>query len=303
MILVKFYIFKVIRALRMGTALSIDELVNEFDSLLDKYLSYVKKRTKGKNTSRQYRSDLQIIMPSDVYDEFLGENVFQSNDDFLIKLSRRMCDRAKSMDSWTEKPISNATKYRRFSVLGAYIKFIYKTYNLGDAPKVPRVKLEKKPRVTLIWSQFKRIDSKIGSERYCDIRDRAIYYLMYYAGIPEGVIVELTADDFDEGFVSYEDKKGWTQTVKLLEFVLDAIDDYKRSYRGRFSSLPESGPFFRSRNNLPLADKDIRRNFEKYARRAKLDVTPMNLIHSFNQGEALRDNKLREAFNPADYTN
>jgi integrase/recombinase XerD len=117
------------------------------------------------------------------------------------------------------------------------------------------------------------------------VRDRAIFELLYGAGLRISELVGLDVDDVDieDGAVRVLGKGGKEREVPVGRFARDAVQDYLRRGRPSFASARTRGALFLNTRGGRLTRQSAARILQAHARTARLErhLTLHSLRHSF----------------------
>lgn len=115
-----------------------------------------------------------------------------------------------------------------------------------------------------------------------DLRDRALFELMYSSGLRVGEVVSVKRSDIDlqKGFVQVFGKGGKERIVPVGEVAVAWITRHLQSMEKRDN---KSEYLFPGRSGRPLVRQEVWRAIKQHARRAGIGqrVTPHTLRHSF----------------------
>jgi integrase/recombinase XerD len=117
------------------------------------------------------------------------------------------------------------------------------------------------------------------------IRDRALFELLYGAGLRISELVGLDVDDVDveDGAVRVLGKGGKEREVPVGRFAREAVQDYLRRGRPSFASARTRGALFLNSRGGRLTRQSAARILQEHARTARLErhLTLHSLRHSF----------------------
>lgn len=121
---------------------------------------------------------------------------------------------------------------------------------------------------------------RIGARTPLDIRDRAMFELVYACGLRAQELVSLTVSsvDFDAELVRVEGKGGKTRLVPAGEHALRALERYLGRSRPLLAAQAAQdspdAPLFVSKSGGALQTSDVRRRLRLWARRAAAGADP-----------------------------
>ncbi len=121
----------------------------------------------------------------------------------------------------------------------------------------------------------------VAEEDTLDIRDKAIFELMYSSGLRLSELSGLNLNDInlDEGFVQVLGKGNKQRVVPVGQSAIEAINHYLTV---RVAS-DEQSAIFTSKNGTRLSNRQIQNRLDRWSIRAETDrhITPHMLRHSF----------------------
>jgi integrase/recombinase XerC/integrase/recombinase XerD len=186
-------------------------------------------------------------------------------------------------------PRARTTIARKLSVIRRFLRFCEEGGLIESnpaasvsAPKVPR----RLPHV-LTPDQTALLLEGIGGEEPLQMRDRALFELVYSCGLRCQEVLDLRLRDVNVAAceVRVKGKGRKVRVVPVGEVALDAVDRYLREARSRLckrGSVDEDHVFV-SRTGRPLSSSDVRRRLARYLARAgaPAGTSPHTLRHSF----------------------
>ena len=186
------------------------------------------------------------------------------------------------------RPYARSTIARKLSVIRSFLVFcqdnglIESSPGAGvRSPKVPR----RLPQVLTPVQAADLLDS-IGGDKPLDLRDRALFELVYSSGLRCQEVLDLRMRDVNMG--SREMRvKGKGRKVRVIpvgEVALEALERYVLEGRSRLIDDPERDDHvFLSRTGRPLSSSDVQRRLARYLARAGAPrgTSPHTLRHSF----------------------
>lgn len=204
------------------------------------------------------------------------------------------------------RPYSPATAARKLSTVRRFCAFLTdEGYVAADpaadlrAPRIPR----RLPVVMTPQEVFKLLESA-GDVEPLDVRDRALFELIYSSGLRAKELLDLRVQDVDlvAGLVRVRGKRRKERIVPVGDVACDALERYLQEVRpqlrrdGATSSRSTAGigtdgetgeatsdRLFLSRRGRPLSASDLRRRLERRLKRAGAETgaSPHTLRHSF----------------------
>ncbi len=150
-----------------------------------------------------------------------------------------------------------------------------------ESPRVPR----RLPQV-LTPVQAADLLGAIGVEKPLEVRDSALFELIYSSGLRCQEVLDLRLRDInlDSREVRVKGKGRKVRVIPVGEVALDALARYLREARPRLAKDPAGEDHvFLSRTGRPLSSSDVQRRLARYLARAgaPLGTSPHTLRHSF----------------------
>jgi integrase/recombinase XerC/integrase/recombinase XerD len=186
------------------------------------------------------------------------------------------------------RPYARSTIARKLSVVRSFLGFCQDNGLLETSPgagvgspRVPR----RLPQV-LTPAQAAELLEGIGADKPLEVRDRALFELIYSSGLRCQEVLDLRLRDVNLGSRDVR-VKGKGRKVRLIpvgEVALDALERYLREGRPRLAKdVGDDGHVFLSRTGRPLSSSDVQRRLARYLARAGAPrgTSPHTLRHSF----------------------
>ncbi|MBI5310922.1 MAG: tyrosine recombinase XerC [Actinobacteria bacterium] len=118
-----------------------------------------------------------------------------------------------------------------------------------------------------------------------ELRDRAMFELVYACGLRAGELISLTQQsvDLDEEQLRVEGKGGRTRVVPIGESAAKTLGDYLDRARPRLDVDRRATALFLTKSGNPLQPSDVRRRLQGCLRRSGVaaGISPHALRHSF----------------------
>jgi site-specific recombinase XerD len=177
---------------------------------------------------------------------------------------------------------------RKLSVIRRFLAFCEENEMLeaspGTAvgsPKVPR----RLPQVLTPPQAADLLDS-IGADNPLEVRDRALFELIYSSGLRCQEVLDLRLRDINLGAreVRVKGKGRKVRVIPVGEVALGALERYLREGRSRLvKDAAQDERVFLSRTGRPLSPSDVQRRLARYLARAGAPsgTSPHTLRHSF----------------------
>ena len=186
------------------------------------------------------------------------------------------------------KPCTKTSIARKLSTLRSFLAFCEDEglVSTGPATGVSGPKLPRRLPQVLTPVQVDGLLSSIGGKTPLEMRDRALFELIYSSGLRCQEALDLRIGDisFDSGEVRLKGKGRKVRVVPVGGEALDALQRYLRE--GRTRLVPEGaheGHVFVSKSGRALSGSDVQRRLGRYLARAgaPAGTSPHTLRHSF----------------------
>lgn len=187
-----------------------------------------------------------------------------------------------------QKPYARSSIARKLSVIRNFLNFcqdnglIAASPGAGvGSPKVPR----RLPQV-LTQAQAAGLLDSIGVDKPLEVRDRALFELVYSSGLRCQEVLDLRLRDVNLGSreVRVKGKGRKVRVIPVGEVALEALERYLGEGRPRLLKDPaQYDHVFLSRTGRPLSSSDVQRRLARYLARAGAPrgTSPHTLRHSF----------------------
>ena len=254
--------------------------MNLEDSLefYNKYLKYEKNLTP--NTILAYRNDLLLMM-----DFFIKNKVCDVSEISLLVFRSFL----KFLDKYQ---YSSRTLLRKFSSYINYFKFLEKnsliSVQLSQAISLP--KTEKRFYSFLSETEIKDLLVAIGESNNFEIRDSAIFELLYSTGARISEITGITLGKIDiiNNEIEVFGKGRKSRTVYLNRVASDKLNLYLNIrnsflFDSKNKTYKKNNYLFLNKNGGTLSSRFIRVLLDKYLKKAQINkkISPHGLRHSF----------------------
>jgi len=185
------------------------------------------------------------------------------------------------------KGCARSTVARKLSVIRSFLRFCEDS-GLVDSSPAAGVRSPKMPRhlpQVLTPEQTVALLESIGGPKPLELRDRALFELIYSSGLRCQEVLDLKMKDvhIESSEVRVKGKGRKVRIVPVGEAALDTLDRYLREGRTRLLGAGESEHVFLSRSGRPLSSSDVWRRLARYLAQAgaPAGTTPHTLRHSF----------------------
>lgn len=185
-------------------------------------------------------------------------------------------------------PYARSTLARKLSVVRSFLRFC-EDNGLIDADPSVGVRSPKLPRrlpQVLSAEQVAGLLEEMGGTKPLELRDRALFELIYSCGLRCREALDLRLRDLNSESreIRTKGKGRKVRVVPVGEIALDAVEHYLRE--GRVCLVKECGEedhVFVSRTGRPLSPSDVERRLARYLVRAgaPAGTSPHTLRHSF----------------------
>ncbi len=182
---------------------------------------------------------------------------------------------------------ARSTVARKLSVVRSFFRFCEES-GLIDANPAAGVRSPKMPRhlpQVLTPDQTVALLESIGGPKPLELRDRALFELLYSSGLRCQEVLDLKMRDvhIESAEVRVKGKGRKVRVVPVGEAALETLDRYLREGRTRLIGLGESEHVFLSRNGRPLSSSDVWRRLVRHLAQAgaPAGTSPHTLRHSF----------------------
>ncbi len=238
------------------------------DSIPD-FLEYMRLNGKAVLTIAAYKQDLSCL--KEILQNTPQKNTIQREHIlYALKVLSAQNRHAKSMARYL-------SSWRQFFSYLVERQLIKSNPCLGiKPPKAPR----HLPKALSMEKTGALLDN-VAEENTLDIRDKAIFELMYSSGLRLSELsgLNLTDINLDEGFVQVLGKGNKQRVVPVGQSAIEAITQYLPVR----TASDEQQAIFTSKNGARLSNRQIQNRLNRWSIRAETDrhITPHMLRHSF----------------------
>ncbi len=284
----------------VGLSLSLRELRDHLQAFQDDYLA-----DKSDETVGTYRRSLNSFEKW-----FVQQEPFRFTEDDIRDYKRYLME---------ERELSQVSVSTYLTALRRFCQYLTDIGGLEENP-AKAVKGNRRPdshsRSVLTEQDIEKLEEVLGNTAQLDKRDRAIVYLMLYAGLSEIEIVRADVEDLEHTLmgpvlrVQGKGRKVKDQEAPLDEPVLEAVEAYLDT---RDDVHPED-PLFVSHGHRSdgkrLKTRSVRSRINGYLKQAGIKrkgVTPHSLTHTaaliwLNDGMPIEEVKQRMRHGTLDTT-
>jgi len=184
-------------------------------------------------------------------------------------------------------PYARATIARKLSVVRSFLRFCEDDGLITRSPaaEVRTPKLPRRLPQVLTPEQTACLLEGIGGSEALDLRDRALFELIYSSGLrcQEAICLRLDDVNFESREVRVRGKGRKVRVVPIGEEALFALRRYVENGRPLLANRAEEDRLFLSRRGKPLCSSDVYRRLLRHLQRcgAPLGTSPHTLRHSF----------------------
>lgn len=246
------------------------------ENLINDFIDYIRfERRLSKNTIVSYQRDLEK------YRFFLNRNKIKeilnvSNDQILYFLE------------FLYKTQNSSSVSRILSTLRTFYKYLVRDGKIQKNPfsSIKNPKLPKKILEILDEQEVKKFLESIPSSSYLELRDKAMFELLYACGMRVSEIVDLKLSDidFDEGLLRFIGKGNKERITPIGDTAKDCLGKYIRAARYNLERERKSENVFLNRNGQKLTRQGFWKILKKYA--GKVNTSKNLYPHLFRHSYA-----------------
>ena len=186
------------------------------------------------------------------------------------------------------KPYQRSTIARKLSVIRTFLGFCEDNGLVESSPGVGVVSPKVPRRLPQVLTPVQAADllETMSSDKPLELRDRALFELIYSSGLRCQEVLDVRLRDINLGSreVRVKGKGRKVRVIPVGEVALDALERYLREGRSPLLKDPATDDHvFLSRNGRPLSSSDVQRRLARYLARAGAPrgTSPHTLRHSF----------------------
>lgn len=229
-------------------------------------------RKASEHTAAAYRNDLTKAMA------FLASIGLQNWEDLEPAQLMRY-------EATLGAPLARTTAQRRLSSLRSFLKFLKKEGRgpVGELPSTGGFRKPKSLPKALSFEQISNLLNNVDTETPSGLRDRALFEMVYGAGLRISEALTLTIDNanLEEGVVRVTGKRDKTRIVPLPTETAMWLRRYVATARPQLLKKPSTLLILSDRGK-PLLRQTAYQNLEAMCRKAGLPPTgPHTLRHSY----------------------
>ena len=189
----------------------------DFKRYIDKFLNYLEiEKNYSIHTLISYRKDLLD------FSSFVDRPI-EKIDYFIFR---------KFIAHLTQRGLSRKTQARKISTLKSFFKFLLKEGFIKTNPalSIPYPKLEKNLPKFLTEEDMRRLLDSLPESKFSQLRDKAIFELLYSSGIRISELINLDVDDVDliSGIIKVKGKGKKERLLPIGETAQKVLREYLR---------------------------------------------------------------------------
>jgi site-specific recombinase XerD len=190
--------------------------------------------------------------------------------------------------SETSRPYARSTVGRKLSVVRSFLRFCEENELVQASPaaQVSSPRLPRRLPQVLTSEQVSILLETIGGSAPLELRDRALFELIYSSGLrcQEALDLRLSDVSLASGQLRAKGKGRKVRMVPIGAPALEALGRYVNEGRTRLlTGGSEEDHIFLSRTGRPLSSSDVQRRLARYLAQAgaPMGTSPHTLRHSF----------------------
>ncbi len=186
-----------------------------------------------------------------------------------------------------KKKNSSRTLARSLAAIRQFYNFISDRFDEIENPteKIESPQIERTLPDFLSVNEVNKLFSSISEDDVYELRDKAIFELLYSCGLRITEAIELNYNDinFEKGFITVVGKGSKERLVPMGEEAVRLLKKYSSISRSRIIGKRESDYLFISKKGSKLNRKSVWRLLKNYVARTRINknITPHTLRHSF----------------------
>ncbi len=187
----------------------------------------------------------------------------------------------------TKKNNSTRTQARSLAAIRQFYNFISDKFENIDNPtsKIESPHVEKTLPDFLTNKEVDQLFNSIKEDDIYELRDKAIFELLYSCGLRITEAIEILLDnvDYDNKYIKVLGKGNRERIVPIGDEAIRLIRKYTRDSRSRISGNQDCEYLFISKKGSKLNRKSVWRLLKNYVSRININknITPHTLRHSF----------------------
>ncbi|MBU4292556.1 MAG: site-specific tyrosine recombinase XerD [Actinobacteria bacterium] len=246
------------------------------ENLINDFIDYIRfERRLSKNTIVSYQRDLEK------YRFFLNRSKIKE----ILKVSN---DQILYFLEFLYKTQNSSSVSRILSTLRTFYKYLVRDGKILKNPfsSIKNPKLPKKILEILDEQEVKKFLESIPTSSYLELRDKAMFELLYSCGMRVSEIVDLKLSDidFDEGLIRFIGKGNKERITPVGDSAKDCLGKYIRAARYNLERERKSENVFLNRNGQKMTRQGFWKILKKYA--GKVNTSKNLYPHLFRHSYA-----------------
>ncbi|MCL4417515.1 MAG: site-specific tyrosine recombinase XerD [Actinobacteria bacterium] len=245
------------------------------ENFINDFIDYLRfERRLSKNTVVSYQRDLEK------YKLFINRNKIKG----ILKVSN---NQILYFLEFLYKTQNSSSVSRILSTLRTFYKYLVRDGKIQKNPfsTIKNPKLPKKIFEILDEREVKKFLESIPSSSYLELRDKAMFELLYSCGMRVSEIVDLKLSDidFEEGLVRFIGKGNKERITPIGDTAKDCLENYIRTARYNIERERKSENVFFEQNGQKITRQGFWKILKKYAGKANLNknLYPHLFRHSY----------------------
>jgi len=245
------------------------------EDLVNGFIDYIRfERRLSKNTIVSYQRDLEK------YKVFLNHNKIKK----FLNVSD---DKILYFLEFLYKTQTSSSVSRILSTLRTFYKYLVRDGKIQKNPfsSIKNPKMPKKLLEILNEKEVKKFLESIPGSSDLEIRDKAMFELLYSCGMRVSEIVNLKLPDidFEEGLIRFIGKGNKERITPIGDTAKDCLENYLRVARYNLERERKSENIFLNKNGQKITRQGFWKILKKYAKKINLDknLYPHLFRHSY----------------------
>lgn len=244
----------------------VDSIALDISTVLEEFALYLKNKGKSKATVRYYSGDIRRILERDDVDQ-------PSSFKELLSLLEKGINRE-------EEKMNSNTLNRRIASLNKLNIFLREEYHIEDTHDYSnhfrKVPIRENLRV-ISEEEYSSLMNQIPREKLSGSRARALFSLIYGAGLTSGEVVRVNYYDFEREeelikSIRVENRKGKERVLELDNSTQEELANYEKIAISREINIKSHfHPYFKIRGGQSLSSRSKSRIFEHWREKIGLD--------------------------------
>ncbi len=186
-----------------------------------------------------------------------------------------------------KKKNSSRTLARSLAAIRQFYNFISHNFEEIENPtvRIETPHIEKTLPDFLTMNEINKLFNSVSENDLFELRDKAIFELLYSCGLRITEAIELNSGDidFENHFITVTGKGSRERLIPMGEEAIRLLKKYIDNSRNYILGKRESGYLFISKKGSKLNRKSVWRLLKNYVVRTKIEknITPHTLRHSF----------------------